>query len=73
MVVDERLQALLEQGEEAGCLNLSAVSSGEETYVFDAKNCQVRPFLRAAIRTQFEPYMRQGLEAVRARIEGSDS
>ena len=26
MVVDERLQALLEQGEEAGCLNLSAVS-----------------------------------------------
>src|SRR3954447_17003574 len=25
-VVDERLQALLEQGEEAGCLNLSAVS-----------------------------------------------
>jgi RNA polymerase primary sigma factor len=26
MVVDERLQALLEQGEELGCLNLSAVS-----------------------------------------------
>jgi len=26
MVVDERLHALLEQGEEAGCLNLSAVS-----------------------------------------------
>jgi RNA polymerase primary sigma factor len=26
MAVDERLQALLEQGEEAGCLNLSAVS-----------------------------------------------
>jgi RNA polymerase primary sigma factor len=26
MVVDERLQALLEQGEEMGCLNLSAVS-----------------------------------------------
>jgi RNA polymerase primary sigma factor len=26
MVVDERLQALLEQGEEVGCLNLSAVS-----------------------------------------------
>ncbi|MGZ6581858.1 MAG: sigma-70 family RNA polymerase sigma factor [Gaiellaceae bacterium] len=26
MVVDERLQALLEQGEDAGCLNLSAVS-----------------------------------------------
>jgi RNA polymerase primary sigma factor len=26
MIVDERLQALLEQGEEAGCLNLSAVS-----------------------------------------------
>jgi RNA polymerase primary sigma factor len=26
MVVDERLQKLLEQGEEAGCLNLSAVS-----------------------------------------------
>jgi RNA polymerase primary sigma factor len=26
MVVDDRLQALLEQGEEAGCLNLSAVS-----------------------------------------------
>ena len=25
-VVDERLRALLEQGEEAGCLNLSAVS-----------------------------------------------
>ena len=26
MVVDERLQLLLEQGEEAGCLNLSAVN-----------------------------------------------
>src|SRR6266498_4239121 len=26
MVVDERLQTLLEQGEEAGCLNLSAVN-----------------------------------------------
>ena len=26
MAVDERLQALLEQGEELGCLNLSAVS-----------------------------------------------
>jgi RNA polymerase primary sigma factor len=26
MVIDERLQALLEQGEELGCLNLSAVS-----------------------------------------------
>ena len=26
MVVDERLQALLEQGEELGCLNLSAIS-----------------------------------------------
>jgi hypothetical protein len=26
MVVDERLKILLEQGEEAGCLNLSAVS-----------------------------------------------
>lgn len=26
MVVDERLRALLEQGEELGCLNLSAVS-----------------------------------------------
>src|SRR3989442_7632082 len=26
MAVDERLQALLEQGEEAGCLNLSAVN-----------------------------------------------
>ena len=26
MVVDDRLQALLEQGEELGCLNLSAIS-----------------------------------------------
>jgi hypothetical protein len=43
------------------------------TYVFDAKNCQARPLLRAAIRTQFEPYMRRGLEAIRAQIEGGDS
>ena len=26
MAIDERIQALLEQGEELGCLNLSAVS-----------------------------------------------
>lgn len=39
------------------------------TYVFDAKSCQTRPLVRAALRTQFEPYMRHGLEAIRAHVE----
>src|SRR5213079_2643267 len=36
MVVDERLQALLEQGEELGCLNLSAVSEFLQEAELDA-------------------------------------
>lgn len=40
------------------------------TYVFTARSCEARPALRAAIGTQFAPYMRRGLASIKQHVEG---
>ena len=67
MVVDERLQALLEQGEELGCLNLSAVSEFLQEAELDED--QVDGLLRAARGAQHRAHRR--LRAARAPSDGT--